>query len=208
MQEFKSAILTHGGTSSDPQESDGPQSAGKVGMDLMDKGKTALDAVVHAVRILEDDVRFNAGTGSQIRADGNRIQLDASCMTSEGKFGAVACVEGVKNPIDLAQGILHHSTHFLIAGDGARIFAEEQNIRIMPISHSDKEKTKNNGKTSSCDTVGAVAFDGTTFAAALSSGGLTKQPSEELGTYPYLAVAYFAARQDPLPVPEMVNLLL
>ena len=91
MHVFQHAILTHGGAGSDPQDSDGPQSAAKVGMDSMGNGKSALNAVIQAVRYLEDDPRFNAGTGSQLRADGRAIQLDASCMMSNGKFGAVAC---------------------------------------------------------------------------------------------------------------------
>jgi len=94
MHVFQHAILTHGGAGSDPQDSDGPQSAAKVGMDSMGNGKSALNAVIQAVRYLEDDPRFNAGTGSQLRADGRAIQLDASCMMSNGKFGAVALSSG------------------------------------------------------------------------------------------------------------------
>lgn len=125
---FQRAILTHGGAGSNLRDSDGPQSAAKAGMDLMGNGKSALNAVIHAVEYLEDDPRFNAGIGSQLRADGRTIQLDASCMMSNGKFGAIACVEGIQNPVDLAQRVLLHSPHILIAGEGARIFAEEQNI--------------------------------------------------------------------------------
>jgi len=181
---FQRAILTHGGAGSDPQDSDGPKSAAKVGMDLMGNGKSALNAVVHAVRYLEDDPRFNAGIGSQLRADDRTIQLDASCMMSNGKFGAVACVEGIQNPIDLAQGVLFHSPYILIVGEGARIFAEEQNIPVIHLSGSGERKTHKNDGLPSCDTVGAVAFDGTTFAAALSSGGLKKAAIGRVGDVP------------------------
>jgi beta-aspartyl-peptidase (threonine type) len=126
-------------------------------MDLMANGKPALNAVVHAVRYLEDDPRFNAGLGSQPRADGRTIQLDASCMTSSGEFGAVACVESIQNPVDLAQGVLLHSPHILLVGDGARIIAEEHNIPVIPIGGPEQRNTR----PPSCDTVGAVAFDGT-----------------------------------------------
>ena len=128
MHIFQSAILTHGGAGSNPQDSDGPQSAAKAGMDLMGNGKSALNAVIQAVGYLEDNPRFNAGIGSQLRADGRTVQLDASCMMSNGKYGAVACVEGIQNPVDLAQRVLLHSPHILIVGEGARIFAEEQNM--------------------------------------------------------------------------------
>ncbi len=83
------------------------------------------------MRFLEDDPRFNAGVGSQLRADGRTIQMDASCMLSTGEFGAVACVEETLNPIELAQGELLHSPHILLVGDGARCFAKVHNIPIV-----------------------------------------------------------------------------
>ena len=189
MHIFKRAILTHGGAGSDPKDSEGPQSAAKIGMDLMGNGKSALDAVVHSVKYLEDDSRFNAGTGSQIRIDGRTIQMDASCMMSKGTFGAVACVEGIQNPVVLAQRVLLYSPHILLAGEGARIFAKQQNIPvILPAkllsSPCERETHQNDGCPPSCDTVGAIAFDGKTFAAALSSGGLEKAAIGRVGDVP------------------------
>ncbi len=180
MLKFQRAILTHGGAGSDPKDSDGPESAANLGMNLMVNGKTALTAVVDAVKYLEDDPRFNAGLGSRLRIDGHTIQLDASCMTSNNEFGAVACVENIQNPIDIAHGVLRHSPHILLVGDGVRIFAEQYNIPITGFSGS--HQRKNPG--TSCDTVGAVAFDGTTFAAALSSGGLEKSALGRVGDVP------------------------
>jgi len=181
---FQRAILTHGGSASNPKNSDGPMSAAKIGMDLMGMGKSALKAVVHGVRYLEDDPRFNAGFGSQLRVDERTIQMDASCMISNGNFGAVACVEGIQNPIDLAQGVLLHSPHIIIAGGGALKFAEEQDIRMIPLKRSEEKKTQKNSAPPTCDTVGAVAFDGATFAAALSSGGLGKAAVGRVGDVP------------------------
>ena len=177
---FRRAILTHGGAGSDIQDSDGPQAAAKVGLDLMRNSKPALDAVVQAVRYLEDDPRFNAGLGSKLRIDGCTIQMDASCMTSSGEFGAVACVENIKNPIDLAYGVLCYSPHILLVGDGVRIFAEEYNIPFAGLNGSGQIETHR----TACDTVGAVAYDGTTFAAALSSGGLEKSAMGRVGDVP------------------------
>ncbi len=184
MHIYKRAILTHGGALTDPQDSDGPLAAAQLGMDLMKNGKLALDAVVHSVKYLEDDPRFNAGVGSQLRVDGHTVQMDASCMMSNGKFGAVACVEGIQNPIDIAQGVLLHSSHIIIAGDGARLFAKEQNIPINHLRCSREGKTCQKSDSSSCDTVGAVAFDGTGFAAALSSGGLKQAAIGRVGDVP------------------------
>ena len=181
---FQRAILTHGGAGSDPKDSDGPQTAAQAGMNLLRNGKSPLDSVVHSVKHLEDDPRFNAGIGSQIRADGTTIQMDASCMVSTGKFGSVACVEGFKNPIEIAHGVLLHSSHIFIVGDGARVFAEEHNIPSKPLDKPSKTRRVQPYRTTACDTVGAVAFDGKTFAAALSSGGLENAALGRVGDVP------------------------
>ena len=180
MPDFQRAILTHGGAGSDPKDFDGPRSAANRGMDLMANGGTALTAVVDAVKVLEDDPRFNAGSGSKWRIDRRTMQLDASCMTSSNEFGAVACVENIKNPIELASGVLRYSPHILIVGDGVRIFAEEHHIPVSGLNGSCQADSPG----TSCDTVGAVAFDGTTFAAALSSGGLEKSAMGRVGDVP------------------------
>ncbi len=181
---FQRAILTHGGACSDPQNGDGTLAAARLGLDLMANGKSPLAGVVQAVKYLEDDPRFNAGIGSQIRSDDRTIQMDAACMMSNGTFGAVACVEGIQNPIDIAQGVLLHSSHILIAGEGARLFAQEQNIPVRPLSGRGEIKVQPQSATPSCDTVGAVAFDGTGFAAALSSGGLKHAAIGRVGDVP------------------------
>jgi beta-aspartyl-peptidase (threonine type) len=76
---------------------------------------------VAGVVVLEDDARFNAGTGSVVRLDGS-IQMDASVMSSDGRFGAVAGIERVKNPILVALAV-RDTPHLLLAGDGATRFA-------------------------------------------------------------------------------------
>jgi L-asparaginase/beta-aspartyl-peptidase (threonine type) len=73
--------------------------------------------------VLEDDPRFNAGTGANIRLDGKTIQMDAACMDGEtGAFGAVAAVERVKNPVLVARKVMD-TPHLLIVGEGATRFA-------------------------------------------------------------------------------------
>jgi beta-aspartyl-peptidase (threonine type) len=153
-------------------------------MELMVKGQSALHAAVHAVRCLEDDPRFNAGTGSRLRADGRTMQMDASCMTSDGAFGAVTCVEGVCNPIDIAHAVLLHSPNILIAGEGATQFAREQNLRLRLLADQEDHGKTAGSQTPACDTVGAIAFDGQSFAAALSSGGLTGSAIGRVGDVP------------------------
>lgn len=187
MPHFQRAILTHGGAGSNPKHSDGPLAAANQGLALLQQGQTALTAVIQAVRTLEADPRFNAGLGSQLRADGHTIQMDASCMTSTGDFGAVACVEGIQHPIDIAEGVLLHSPCLLLVGDGARCFAQQQAIPLYllsPETQINRLHSSPDDRSPDCDTVGAIAFDGKGFAAALSSGGLYHAPLGRVGDVP------------------------
>jgi isoaspartyl peptidase/L-asparaginase-like protein (Ntn-hydrolase superfamily) len=88
----------------------------------LESGSDPVDAAVAGVVVLEDDPRFNAGTGSRVRLDGKSIQMDASVMRSDGRFGAVAGVERVKNPVKVARAVMD-SPHLLLQGDGATRFA-------------------------------------------------------------------------------------
>jgi beta-aspartyl-peptidase (threonine type) len=149
---------------------------------MLEDGESALSAAVSAVRYLENDPRFNAGSGSELRIDGRTIQLDAACMTSDGEFGAVACLEGVRNPIDLACGVLLESPHILMTGEGARIFARDQGIPLLPLPDVPNASVPRDAP--SCDTVGAVVFDGMDFASALSSGGISTAALGRVGDVP------------------------
>jgi beta-aspartyl-peptidase (threonine type) len=85
-------------------------------------------------------------------------------MISTGAFGAVASIEGIQNPIEVASEVLLHSPHIIIMGGGARTFAVEQNIPLISINSSENREALSEGEHPLCDTVGAVAFDGNTFA--------------------------------------------
>ena len=119
---LKAAAIAHAGLSTPPDRSDGPQAAVDAALAIVDAGGDPLDAVVAGVKVLEDDPRFNAGTGSRVRIDGETVQMDASIMSSDGRFAAVAAIERVKNPIAVARAVLD-TPHVLLVGDGATRFA-------------------------------------------------------------------------------------
>ena len=65
------------------------------------KTHSAVEAVVFAVSLLEDDALFNAGIGSQIQSDG-KIRMSAAIMDGETqKMSGVINIEEVKNPIQV-----------------------------------------------------------------------------------------------------------
>jgi L-asparaginase / beta-aspartyl-peptidase len=115
-------VVTHGGVGSPPDWSGDCLRAAGLALAALEQGGSPLDAAVVGTLILEEYPRFNAGTGANIRLDGRSIQMDAAVMTSEGRFGAVAVIERVRNPVVVARALLD-TPHLLLAGEGATRFA-------------------------------------------------------------------------------------
>src|SRR5438067_7433907 len=105
------AIIVHGGAGTVTPDrveivQEGCGEAALNGWRILQAGGSALDAVEAAVRSLEDNPQYNAGTGACLTSDGN-IELDAGIMEGHTlQAGAVACVELIKNPISLAREVL------------------------------------------------------------------------------------------------------
>ncbi|WP_416675791.1 isoaspartyl peptidase/L-asparaginase [Egbenema bharatensis] len=89
---------------------------------LLQAGASAHDAVVRGCQLLEDDPRFNAGTGSVLQSDGH-IRMSASLMDGlQQRFSGVINVSRVKNPIELAT--------FLQGGDD-RVLSDHGALELM-----------------------------------------------------------------------------
>jgi L-asparaginase len=83
----------------------------------LDSGSSALDAVVHAVSLMEDDELFNCGRGSVFNLKGE-IEMEASVMVAslvdddgavrglKKRAAAVSMVRETRHPIRLARAVL------------------------------------------------------------------------------------------------------
>ena len=101
------------------------------GYKALQAGKTSIDAVEIAIRILEDSPLFNAGKGAVFTAEGKN-ELDASIMDGKTQMaGAGAGLRHVKNPITLARAVMEKSPHVMMIGDGAEQFAKEQKMELV-----------------------------------------------------------------------------
>jgi L-asparaginase / beta-aspartyl-peptidase len=88
-------------------------------------GGNSLDAVVAAVKVLEDASIYNAGRGSCLTRSG-KIEMDAAIMNGTTlAAGAVASITCVKNPITAARAVMEHTHHVLLVGTGANSFAKK-----------------------------------------------------------------------------------
>lgn len=136
------------------------------------KTHTALETVVYAVTLLEDDELFNAGIGSQIQSDG-KIRMSASLMDGETqKMSGVINIEEVKNPIQVAEKLLPYEDKVL-GGSGATNFARQQGFEKfsteIPQRRAEYEAKL---KATGTGTVGCVALDSSgKIAVATSTGG-------------------------------------
>lgn len=172
-------IIIHGGffseSSTNIQTKLAKQNALK---DIVQKGfhylqhHNALETVVYAVSLLEDDPLFNAGLGSQIQSDG-KIRMSASLMDGQTqKMSGVINIENVKNPVQVAQVLLEYDDKVL-GGKGATRFARskgfaEYSTETIQRRAEYEEKINSNGR----GTVGCVAFDKDgKLAVATSTGG-------------------------------------
>ncbi len=93
-------------------------------MELVLGGTDTLDAAVEGVKIQELDPKDNSvGYGGLPNEDGI-VQLDASCMHGPTRrAGAVAALEGIKTPSEVARLVLKYTDHILLVGEGAKRFA-------------------------------------------------------------------------------------
>jgi len=195
------SILVHGGAGNFTSLEDATETqagclnAARAGHAMLAKGRSAIDAVVAAVVMLENDPHFNAGTGSALNRDG-AVEMDAALMDGcGGRAGAVAAVRTVKNPILLARLVMERTTHVFLVGEGAEAFAREQGVTsIEPASLVTPEARLRwqKARGSQYGTVGAVAFDGAHVAAATSTGGTAGKLPGRVGDSPLIGCGTYA----------------
>ncbi|HEY3226473.1 MAG TPA: isoaspartyl peptidase/L-asparaginase [Planctomycetota bacterium] len=130
-------LVVHGGAGSPPAWKDGCAKAAASSLAKLREGTGALEAAVSAAVALEDDGRFNAGSGSSLRLDGTTIEMDASVMDSRGGIGCVAAIQRVRNPVLVAREVMK-SPHIVLSGEGAVGFARRCGFEdyYKPSSHA------------------------------------------------------------------------
>ncbi|MEA5621204.1 isoaspartyl peptidase/L-asparaginase, partial [Cronbergia sp. UHCC 0137] len=190
-------LIIHGGAGSSLHGKGGLESVRRSLYDvieevysLLSSGASASQAVVRGCQMLEDNPRFNAGTGSVLQSDG-QIRMSASLMDgATGRFSGVINIARVKNPIELAQ-FLQTSPDRVLSDYGAAELARELQVpsyngltdlrlqewiqerqdnfkRTMAGVVAEPELESNAGR----GTIGVVALDGDgKIAAGTSTGG-------------------------------------
>ncbi len=188
----------------------------KAGQKILAGGGSAIDAVIAAIKIMEDSPIFNAGKGAVFTADGFN-ELDASIMDGATKrAGAVAMSRAIKNPIEGARLVMDKTKHTLIAGEGADKLARENGLEMVDQKYyftqhrweqleeakkkeellldSDKQRAHLGLYTEPyLGTVGAAALDSKgNLAAGTSTGGMTNKMTGRIGDSPIIGAGNYA----------------
>lgn len=107
---------------------------------LLGKGGKPLDAVEAGAMIPEADLHnHSVGRAGYPDRDG-RVTLDASIMDGDGRCGAVAALENIAHPIQVARRVMEHTPHVLLVGDGALEFALQQGFTSERLLTPESEK--------------------------------------------------------------------
>ncbi len=191
----------HGGAGSETAEERAPRRAGlaraaEAGWRVLARTGSALEAVVEAVVVLEDDPHFNAGLGSVLTVEGT-LEMDASVMAGETlAAGAVGAVSGVANPVRLAHAVLAEGREVLLVGEAAAALAERHGLARCPPDALVTEEARRRWRERrppTGETVGAVARDGAGhLAAATSTGGVTGKRSGRVGDSAVIGAGTYA----------------
>jgi len=168
-----------------------------------------LTAAVRAVRVLETDPRFNAGTGSAVQSDGV-IRTDAGVMT-DSAVGAACSMLGVEHAVSVARIVAEETPHVLVSGEHAvsladafdiptqqNLWSEQTRKRWAELSKPTSDSRNDHlewvrEQFGGIDTVGAVATNGKEVAAATSTGGRWCTLAGRVGDVPQIGAGFYAS---------------
>ncbi|KAF6731549.1 Isoaspartyl peptidase/L-asparaginase [Oryzias melastigma] len=210
---MSAVLVVHGGAWAIPDELaeasvDGVKTAARKGFVVLRNGGSALDAVEAAVKSLEDNTVFNAGHGATLNIDGE-VELDAIIMDGRTlNCGAVSSVKNIANPVSLARAVMEKTSHIMLTGKGANLFAESVGFSTVPTDtlvseferkEWERHKTYVTGVLEDFntqwahDTVGAVAVDSSgNVACATSTGGIRNKMVGRVGDSPVIGCGAYA----------------
>jgi N4-(beta-N-acetylglucosaminyl)-L-asparaginase len=172
------------------------QTAVKTAAEMLQAGKTALDAALAGAQAVEDDPKVHsvgfAGLGNAI----GTVQLDACVMDGQTlSCGGVAGLENVRHAAAVARRVMEKTPHLLLVGQGAQQFAMQQGFPLetlhTPESVAEWEKKRppesRPRQLPGHDTVTVLALDGKgSLGGVCTTSGLAHKLPGRVGDSPLI----------------------
>ena len=106
----------------------------------LEKGKSAIDAIVSGVGVCEADPdNRSVGYGGLPDREGH-VTLDACIMDAKSNCGSVSFLQEIKHPIAVAKKVLQETSHVMLSGKGAQDFALSQGFLKENLLTSESKK--------------------------------------------------------------------
>ena len=163
------------------------------GYEILENNGSSEQAVIEAIKVMEDSPLFNAGKGAVL-----------------DERGAVAGVKKIKNPIIAAYSVMKNTPQVLLISEGADQFAKEQGLHMVDNSYfiterrkaqlfknknlvQQKNKKDSSSSISKFGTVGCVALDKNgNLSAGTSTGGRSNKKWGRVGDVPIIGAGNYA----------------
>lgn len=168
------------------------------------QGESALEAVVEAIQAVEDHPEYHSVGYSGLPNREGVVELDAGIMEGDGlRVGAVASLQGYRNPILIAKSLMKRRSSFFLVGEGAHQYAQSLGLKRENLLSEASQKRWQMQRTEHADpaslvydghdTVGVLARDrqGLLVAGTSTSGIFMKEPGR-VGDSPLPGCGYYA----------------
>lgn len=171
-------------------------------MEILQAGKSALDAVEAGCRVEEANIKnITVGKGGLPDRDGH-VTLDSSIMDEHGNCGSVVYLQNITHAVSVARKVMEETPHVMLAGKGAEQFAYEQGFKKENLLTDASKKAWEEWKKTSeykpiinienHDTIGMLAIDKNgTISGACTTSGLAYKMAGRVGDSPIIGSGLF-----------------